>query len=174
MYCHFDPQLAKAVGPIHCPSISLCCIGNPTYGYTYGHLLPHLYYGKREAEAAADPQLITYANGAVVPADPANLAATSAHLAAKGHLAYYHHGLAYAYDKTNIFYRFKIVSPSYGKRSAEPEAEAAPQLLYALPYAHHVLLPALVAHPNGAVVPLEPADVGADKIFLTSWKNICS
>ena len=149
-------------------------LGNPTYGYTYGHLLPHLYYGKREAEAAAEPQLITYANGAVVPADPANLAATSAHLAAKGHLAYYHHGLAYAYDKTNIFYRFKIVSPSYGKRSAEPEAEAAPQLLYALPYAHHVLLPALVAHPNGAVVPLEPADVGADKIFLTSWKNICS
>ena len=69
--------------PSHIPIL----LGNPTYGYTYGHLLPHLYYGKREAEPAADPQLITYANGAVVPVDPANLAATSAHLAAKG---YYH------------------------------------------------------------------------------------
>jgi len=86
--------------------------------YAYSHY-PYVYgkreanpasgamYGKREAEpeAAADPQLITYANGAVVPVDPANLAATSAHLAAKG---YYHPWV-------------------YGKRSAE--AAAAPYTL---------------------------------------------
>jgi len=38
--------------------------------------------GKREAEA--DPQLITYTNGAVVPAHHANIAATNAHLLSKG------------------------------------------------------------------------------------------
>ena len=77
--------------------------------YAYSHY-PYVY-GKREAEpepeaaAEADPQLISYANGAVVPVDPANLAATSAHLAAKG---YYHPWV-------------------YGKRSAE--AAAAPYTL---------------------------------------------
>jgi len=66
------------------------------HGYPYYHAL-----GKRSAEAEADPYylgygyglthpvtslgaLTTYANGAVVPHDPAGLAATSAHLASKG------------------------------------------------------------------------------------------
>merc|ERR1712154_311630 len=69
-------------------------------GYPYAH-----YLGKREAESDADAYcgvlgygyglqhvpavtsvggLTTYSNGAVVPTDPANLAATSAHLAGKG------------------------------------------------------------------------------------------
>jgi len=66
---------------------------------------PYHYLGKREAESDADAYygvlgygyglqhvpavtsvggLTTYSNGAVVPTDPANLAATSAHLAGKG------------------------------------------------------------------------------------------
>ena len=68
----------------------------------YGHL-GHLgyyghYLGKRSADAEAEPwygwyghpaitsvgALTTYANGAVVPTDPANQAATAAHLAGKG------------------------------------------------------------------------------------------
>merc|ERR1711899_77358 len=68
----------------------------------YGHL-GHLgyyghYLGKRSADAEAEPwygwyghpaitsvgALTTYANGAVVPPDPANQAATAAHLAGKG------------------------------------------------------------------------------------------
>merc|ERR1712137_713424 len=107
-----------------------------TKGYTYYAGYPYAVYGKRSADA--DAQLITYANGAVVPADYNNLAATSAHLASKGYLHY----AGYPYV--------------YGKRSAE--AEADPQFLYAaLPYAY--VVPALVAHPNGAVVPVEPADV---------------
>merc|ERR1719341_1086480 len=108
------------------------------YGhYAYGY--PYAVYGKRSAEA--DAQLITYTNGAVVPADYNNLAATSAHLASKGYG--YYAGYPYV----------------YGKRSAD--AEADPQLLYAAPYAlpYAYLVPGLVAHPNGAVVPLEPADV---------------
>merc|ERR1712110_1119709 len=92
-------------------------------------------YGKRSAEA--DP-LVYHANGAITPFDPANAAATAAHLATKGYPCY----AGYPYV--------------YGKRSAE--AEADPQFLYAaLPYAY--VVPALVAHPNGAVVPVEPADV---------------
>jgi len=59
------------------------------------------YIGKREAEpyygiygaypvtssviTSINPALTTYANGAVVPTDPNNLAATSAHLAEKAH-----------------------------------------------------------------------------------------
>ena len=106
--------------------------GHYAYGYPY-------VYGKRSAEA--DAQLITYTNGAVVPADYNTLAATSAHLASKGYG--YYAGYPYV----------------YGKRSAD--AEADPQLLYAAPYAlpYAYLVPGLVAHPNGAVVPLEPADV---------------
>merc|ERR1719410_1083361 len=105
-------------------------------GYPYYAGYPYAVYGKRYADA--DAQLITYANGAVVPADYNNLAATSAHLASKGYLHY----AGYPYV--------------YGKRSAE--AEADPQILYAaLPYAY--VVPALVAHPNGAVAPVEPADV---------------
>merc|ERR1719420_1153649 len=87
--------------------------------------------------AVAAGQLVHHPNGAVTPFDPAT--ATAAHLATKGY-AYAGYGYPYV----------------YGKRSAE--AEADPQYLaYALPYVYAV--PALVAHPNGAVVPVEPADV---------------
>merc|ERR1712110_877679 len=106
-----------------------------TKGYPYYAGYPYAVYGKRSAEA--DP-LVYHANGAITPVDPANAAATAAHLATKGYLHY----AGYPYV--------------YGKRSAE--AEADPQFLYAaLPYAY--VVPALVAHPNGAVVPVEPADV---------------
>ena len=122
----FDPANAAAT------AAHLASKGYPYYAGYPGYAV----YGKRSAEA--DAQLITYANGAVVPADYNNLAATSAHLASKGYLHY----AGYPYV--------------YGKRSAE--AEADPQILYAaLPYAY--VVPALVAHPNGAVVPVEPADV---------------
>ena len=93
--------------------------------------------------AVAAGQLVYHPNGAVTPFDPANAAATAAHLATKG---YPYAGYGYPYV--------------YGKRSAE--AEADPQYLaYALPHAlpYAYLVPALVAHPNGAVVPVEPADV---------------
>merc|ERR1712234_25377 len=95
----------------------------------FGH-----FYGKREAEA--DPQLVHHFNGAVTPYDHANAVATANHLATVGHYGF---------------------GQFYGKR----EAEADPQILtyaaaYPLVYGIH---PTLVAHPNGAVVPVEPADV---------------
>jgi len=103
------------------------------YYATVNHLAGKglVYYGKREAEA--DPQLVHHFNGAVTPYHAANHLATVQHLASKGYPVY------------------------YGKR----EAEADPQFVYgAFPYVYgHHIVPALVAHPNGAVVPLEPADV---------------
>merc|ERR1711868_240753 len=85
------------------------------------------FYGKREAEA--DPQYVTYAGH---------------------HLGYSHLGYGYAgYHPYTTF---------YGKREADPQVVA-----YGIPAVHHavvpyaaVVVPGLVAHPNGAVVPVEP------------------
>jgi len=76
--------------------------------------------------------LVQYANGAAVPLDPNNVAATNAHLAAKG------------YGVLNAGYHL------LGKR----EAEADPAYLAAA-YGYGYATP-LVAHYNGAVVPAEP------------------
>ena len=168
-----------AVTPVHHANFAATAAHLATKGYLG---VPY-YYGKRSAEA--DPALVYHANGAITPYDPANAAATAAHLASKGHHVYA--GYPYAvYGKRSaeadaqhlITYANGAVVPAdynnlaatsahlathhyagypyvYGKRSAE----ADPQLLYALPYAHVAVVPGLVAHPNGAVVPVEPADV---------------
>merc|ERR1711982_114448 len=131
----------------------LCCLAATSYGQLIRHfggaITPvdyanlaatnhHLairfgHYGKREADA--DPQLVHHFNGAVTPFHHANAVATANHLATRGYYGYGHF---------------------YGKR----DAEADPQILTyaAIPYVYGVH-PYLVAHPNGAVVPLEPADV---------------
>merc|ERR1712168_355069 len=75
------------------------------------------------AAVYSEAGLVTYPNGAVVPYDPANIAATNAHLATTYPRFGGYHGLGY---------------PLVGKRSAEAEAEADP---------------GLVAYSNGAVVP---------------------
>ena len=74
--------------------------------------------------------LVSYPNGAVVPYDPANQAATAAHLATTGQLGYAPY--------THLGYGHYI-----GKRAAEAEADAD---------AVH-----LVSYANGAVVPYNPA-----------------
>merc|ERR1712203_594742 len=70
------------------------------------------------AAVYSEAGLVTYPNGAVVPYDPANIAATNAHLATTyprfGYHGYGYHGLGY-----------HLV----GKRSAEAEAEADPGCL---------------------------------------------
>jgi hypothetical protein len=117
------------------------------YGYGYGYGYPYAglgyLYGRKKREA--DAQLVTYPNGAVVPYDPANQAATAAHLATTGY------GYGYGYPYAGLGYL-------YGRKKRE--AEADPQLLYAgLPYTAYAPYTPLVAHPNGALVPLEPAEV---------------
>ena len=130
-------------------------------------------------------QLVTHWNGAVTPVDHANFAATAAHLAIKGHpyvyygkreaeaepeadpqyLTYGHHlGYSHLGYAGYAGYPYSY----YGKR----DAEAEPQVLtYGVPAVHHyvpavhhlsyaaVAVPGLVAHPNGAVVPVEPHEV---------------
>merc|ERR1712012_415149 len=155
---------------------------DPQY-LTYGHHLGHghlgyagyggypytTYYGKREAEA--DPQYLTYGHHlgyshlgyAGYPyttyygkrdADSQYLGYGYGH-----HLGYSHLGYA-GYAGYPYTY--------YGKR----DAEAEPQVLtYGVPAVHHyvpavhhlsyaaVVVPGLVAHPNGAIVPVEPHEV---------------
>merc|ERR1711936_449862 len=113
------------------------------YGYS-GYPYTTAYYGKREAEA--EPEAVYYAGHG-------------------HHLGYSHLGYGYSgYPYTTY----------YGKR----EAEADPQVMtyavhhavhHAVPAVHHAVVPyaavlvhnvpGLVAHPNGAVVPVEPQEV---------------
>merc|ERR1712141_874317 len=93
-------HLAAKGTPILHDTYAVAHVGYAGYPFAhYGH-----YLGKREAESDADSYylgygyglhhvpavtsvggLTTYSNGAVVPTDPNNLAATSAHLAEKAH-----------------------------------------------------------------------------------------
>merc|ERR1712038_2111360 len=86
--------------------------------------------------ALSTSQLVTHPNGAVVPADtPEVAAAKAAHFGAHG-LALPYAGLPYAHAYNG--YPYGLVGYANG-----------------YPYA------GLVAHPNGAVVPAEPADLVA-------------
>ena len=132
------------------------------------------HYGKREADA--DPQLVHHFNGAVTPFHAANYHATVQHLASKGYTHFYgkreaeaqlvHHinGAVTPYHHANAVATANHLATrgyyGYGHFYGKREAEADPQILTyaAIPYVYGVH-PYLVAHPNGAVVPLEPADV---------------
>jgi len=135
--------------------VAVAHVGYAGYaGWPYAH-----YIGKREADSDADAYLYglgygyglhpavtsvggltTYSNGAVVPTDPNNLAATSAHLAAKG--------LHYI-----------------GKREAEPYYG----IYGAYPVTSSVITsinPALTTYANGAVVPTDPINLAATSAHL--------
>merc|ERR1712080_663874 len=105
--------------------------------------------------AVASAQLVAYPNGAVAPAKtPEVLAAEQAHFAAKG-LPYggYYGGLyGGAY---NGLWNGHAGYTGYGYAGYPGYAGA-----YA-GWAGYPWAPALVGHPNGAVVPAEPADVVA-------------
>ena len=97
---------------------------------------------------------MTYPNGAVAPFDPNVALATAQHYAAK---AAYGSWVPLA-GAANVHPPAALV---YGrrKREAEPQYLVAPYPYYA-PYAFAPIpVTPLVAHPNGAVVPLEPEDV---------------
>ena len=85
--------------------------------------------------AASSAQLVGYPNGAVVPVDTLEVQAAKAAFAAAGGVINPVGGVAYA--------------------AGFPYAAGLPYAYAGLPYA------GLVAHPNGAVVPAEPADVVA-------------
>merc|ERR1712025_889165 len=148
-------------------------------GYGYGHHLGYShfgysgypytsYYGKRDAEA--DPQYLTYGHhlgyGYGYPytsyygkrdaeADSQYLGYGYGHHLGYSHLGYARYaGYPYSY---------------YGKRDAEAEPQVLTYGVHAgplnfVPAVHHlsyaaVAVPGLVAHPNGAIVPVEPHEV---------------
>jgi len=148
---------AKGTPILHDTYATVAHVGYAGYPFAhYGH-----YLGKREAESDAEAYygvyglgyglhhvpavtsvggLTTYSNGAVVPTDPANLAATSAHLAGKG--------LHYI-----------------GKREAEPYYG----IYGAYPVTSSVITsinPALTTYANGAVVPTDPNNLAATSAHL--------
>merc|ERR1719327_600360 len=132
-----------AVAPYD-PNVAIATANHFAAKAAHGVLHPAVYYGKR----SADPQLVTYANGAVAPFDPNVAVATANHFAAKAAYGSWWPaaGAAGVHPAAAVVYGRK-------KRSADAQF-----LTYALPYAIAPYVP-LVAHPNGAVVPAEPADV---------------
>merc|ERR1712241_569303 len=108
---------------------------------------------------AAHAQLVAYPNGAFAPFDPNNAAATKEHFAALAEAG----SIVNPYTTHAQDLAVPVVVPAaglyYGKRSADPQL-----LVGAYPYYHPyayapVAVAPFVAHPNGAVVPLEPEDV---------------
>merc|ERR1711981_1532655 len=100
--------------------------------------------------AVSSAGLVTYPNGAVVPADtPAVALAKAAHLGHLGHVI----PAGYAYHPyAAVGFPHGLVAHANG---AVVPADTPD--VYAAKVAHA----GLVAHPNGAVVPVEPADVVA-------------
>merc|ERR1712117_265348 len=136
--------------------------------------------------AVSSAQLVTYPNGAVVPADePAVAAAKLAHAQAGGVINPVVAGLPYAYAGYPYAYAagypyavgglvahpngaiVPVDEPAVAAAKAEFAAAGgvvAPSGAFAyagLPYVAGLPYAGLVAHPNGAVVPVEPADVVA-------------
>merc|ERR1711931_508321 len=166
----FDPNNAAATKEHFAALAEAGAVVNPYNTHAQDLAVPHLVaplvYGKRSAEPqvlGADG-LVTYPNGAVAPFDPNVAVATAQHYAAKA-----------AYGSWVPLEGAANVHPAavpalpavvYGRKKREADAQvllagAYPYAAYGyagLPYALPVVAP-LVAHPNGAVVPVEPADV---------------
>merc|ERR1712156_1048153 len=122
-------------------------------------------YGRKKR--FADPQvlgadgLVTYPNGAVAPFDPNVAIVTANHYAAKAAYGYWVPlaGAANVHPAAVPAYPALALA---GRKKREADAQvlvdgALPYAAYGFPYA--LPIAPLVAHPNGAVVPLEPADV---------------
>merc|ERR1712042_402464 len=137
--------------------------------------------------AASTAQLVSYPNGAVVPADEPAVAAAKAQFAAAGGvinpviagLPYAYAGYPYAagyaaaygypYGGLVAHANGAVVPVDEPVAAAKAEfaaaggvvAPSAPLAYAGLPYVAGLPYAGLVAHPNGAVVPAEPADLVA-------------
>merc|ERR1711936_603618 len=156
----FDPNNAAATKEHFAALAEAGSVVNPYNTHAQDLAVPYLaaplYYGKRSAEPqvlGADG-LVTYPNGAVAPFDPNVAVATAQHYAAKAA----HGSYVPLAGAANVHPPAPFV---YGRK----KREADPQLLlgaFPHPYTYSfapVAFTPLVAHPNGAVVPLEPEDV---------------
>merc|ERR1712045_951378 len=148
----FDPNNAAATKEHFAALAEAGSNVNPYNTHAQDLAVPHLvapvYYGKRSAE----PQVLG-ADGLVT--DPNVALATAQHYAAKAA----HGSWVPLAGAANVHPPAALV---WGrkKREAEPQFLAAPYYAHFAPYAFAPLpFSPLVAHPNGAVVPLEPEDV---------------
>merc|ERR1712226_910587 len=162
----YDPNNAAATAAHLQANAEAGKLINPFGVHASGLVHPVHYYGKRDAQTL-DPatNLVTYPNGAVAPFDPNVAAATAYHYSAKAAHGYYPFPGA-----ANVHPAAAVV---YGRKKRE--AQVPVNLVTGVtathvvnPYfgglfGHHLALAPVTspftAHPNGALVPQEPADV---------------
>merc|ERR1711981_649146 len=107
--------------------------------------------------SAAAQTWVTHPNGAVTPdLTPEKKAATAAHLAAKGFAHPYAYGYPYA-GAYNGYYNGAYPYYNGAFAGAYPYYHHGALVSYATGFPYAVA--GLTAHPNGAVVPVEPQDV---------------
>merc|ERR1712212_65691 len=155
----YDPNNAAATAAHLQANAEAGKLINPFGVHAPGIALPVHYYGKREAQVL-DPanNLVTYPNGAVAPFDPNVAAATAYHYSAKAA-----HGYSPFLGAANVHPAGAVV---YGRKKREAQVPVSLVTGYAhTPYFGgffgHVapVVAPFTAHPNGALVPAEPADV---------------
>merc|ERR1711936_711497 len=148
----YDPNNAAATAAHLQATAEAGKLINPFGVHASGLVHPVHYYGKREAQVL-DPatNLVTYPNGAVAPFDPNVAAAT----AASGYYPFV--GAANVHPAGGVV---------YGRKKREAQVPVSLVTGYAhTPYLGgffgHVapVVAPFTAHPNGALVPAEPADV---------------
>merc|ERR1712227_680872 len=152
----YDPNNAAATKEHFAALSEAGAVVNPYFTHAQDLVVPApLYYGKRSADAQ---HLVTYPNGAVAPFDPNVALATAQHYAAKGVTSWTPlEGAANVHPAA-------VPALVYGRKKRSADAQVVvgyPYAAYgyaAYPYALAPFAP-LVAHPNGAVVPVEPKDV---------------
>ena len=158
----YDPNNAAATAAHLQANAEAGKLINPFGVHASGLVHPVHYYGKREAQTL-DPatNLVTYPNGAVAPFDPNVAAATAYHYSAKAAHGYYPFlGAANVHPAAAVVYGRK-------KREAQVPVNlvtglTATSYLGPWGFGHLAVAPVtspFTAHPNGALVPAEPADV---------------
>ena len=140
---------------------------------------PVAYSGYAPAYGYAGPlnlntQLVAHPNGAVVPVDePAVAAARADHLAAKGQLLPYAPAVSYAVAAPAVAYTQAAPAVSYAAAPVAPVAYAAAPAVVSYGYAGPLNLNTqLVAHPNGAVVPVDEPAVAAARADHLATKGL--
>merc|ERR1712126_323140 len=155
----YDPNNAAATAAHLQANVEAGKLINPFGVHASGLVHPVHYYGKREAQVL-DPatNLVTYPNGAVAPFDPNVAAATAYHYSAKAAHGYYPF-----LGAANVHPAGAVV---YGRKKREAQVPVSLVTGYAhTPYLGgffgHVapVVAPFTAHPNGALVPAEPAAV---------------
>merc|ERR1712115_137828 len=152
----YDPNNAAATKEHFAALSEAGAVVNPYFTHAQDLVVSApLFYGKRSADAQ---HLVTYPNGAVAPFDPNVALATAQHYAAKGVTSWTPlEGAANVHPAA-------VPAFAYGRKKRSADAQVVVGFPYAAygyaayPYALAPFAP-LVAHPNGAVVPVEPKDV---------------